>query len=63
MRKTQHGFTRKMVMVSGYHELTDRVAIMANVGWQDWSDFGKQDVTVRSTTSTSFTTDLNYKDT
>lgn len=53
----------QMVLVSGYHELTKKLAIMANVGWQDWSDFGKQDVTVRSTTSTSLTTDLNYKDT
>jgi long-chain fatty acid transport protein len=34
------GLTLKMpqrVLMSGYHELNDRWAIMANLGWQDWS--------------------------
>jgi len=62
--KVDFGITiPQMVMVSGYHELTDRVAIMGNVGWQDWSDFGQQEITVRSSTTTSLTTDLKYKDT
>ncbi|MBN1142583.1 MAG: outer membrane protein transport protein [Deltaproteobacteria bacterium] len=51
------------VMFSIYHEFRDRLAVMANLGWQDWSEFGKVDVTVVSDTLTSFTTDLNYKDT
>lgn len=51
------------VMISGYHELTDGLTIMANFGWQDWSEFGKTNVTVRSTTTTSFTDDRNFKDT
>jgi len=51
------------VMLSGYHQLTDRWALMGNIGWQDWSEFGKQDLTLRSTTSTTFTQDLNYDDT
>ena len=29
------------VMFSAYHQLTDSWAIMGNIGWQDWSDFGK----------------------
>jgi len=33
------------VMVSAYHELTDKWAVMGNVGWQQWSEFGKVDVT------------------
>ena len=49
------------VMVSGYHELTDRLAIMANVGWQDWSEFGKSDIKVRSETTTSFTSDRGFQ--
>ncbi len=62
--KVDFGITiPQMVMVSGYHELTDSVAIMGNVGWQDWSEFGQQEVTVRSSTTTSLTTDLNYQDT
>jgi long-chain fatty acid transport protein len=51
------------VMVSGYHELTNRLAIMANLGWQDWSEFGKTNVTVSSTSKTRLTDDRNFKDT
>jgi len=51
------------VMVSGYHELTDNLAIMANLGWQDWSEFGKTNVTVSSTSTTRLTDDRNFKDT
>jgi long-chain fatty acid transport protein len=53
----------QMVMVSGYHELTDRLAVMANVGWQEWSEFGKSDITISSQTTTSLTQDRNYNDT
>ncbi|MGD9306017.1 MAG: outer membrane protein transport protein [Desulfobacterales bacterium] len=51
------------VMLSGYHQLTDRWALLGNIGWQEWSEFGKQDLTLRSTTSTTFTQDLDYDDT
>jgi len=51
------------LMLSGYHQLNPRWAIMGNIGWQDWSEFGKQDLTLRSTTSTTFTRDLDYDDT
>jgi len=51
------------VMLSGYHQLTDRWAVMGNIGWQEWSKFGKQDLTLRSSTSTTFTQDLDYDDT
>ncbi len=51
------------VMLSGYHQLTERWAVMGNIGWQEWSEFGKQDLTLRSTTSTNFTQDLDYDDT
>jgi long-chain fatty acid transport protein len=51
------------VMLSGYHELNPRWAIMGNIGWQDWSEYGKQDLTLQSTTSTKFTQDLDYDDT
>ena len=33
-------------MVSGYHDLTDSVAIMGNVVWQQWSEFGKPNLEV-----------------
>jgi long-chain fatty acid transport protein len=51
------------VMLSLYQEVTDRLALLANLGWQDWSRFGKVDVSVSSDTNTSLTTDLDYEDT
>jgi long-chain fatty acid transport protein len=44
------------VMFSLYHELNDRLVLLANLGWQDWSEFGKVDVAV-SDTNADFTTD------
>jgi long-chain fatty acid transport protein len=51
------------VMTSAYHEFTDKLAIMGNVGWQNWSSFGNIDVSIDSDTSTSATQDLGYDDT
>jgi len=50
------------VMFSGYHALTDRLAIMGNVGWQENSEFGKTSVSISSITSRSFTADRNFDD-
>ncbi len=50
-------------MASAYHEITDRLAIMGNVGWQNWSSFRNIDVSIVSDTSTSATQDLGYDDT
>jgi long-chain fatty acid transport protein len=51
------------LMLSAYHELNDRWAIMGNLGWQDWSEFGKVGVTMASEDTSSLTIDRNYKDT
>ncbi|HMP74036.1 MAG TPA: outer membrane protein transport protein [Kiritimatiellia bacterium] len=51
------------IMLSAYQELTSRWAIMGNIGWQEWSKFGKQEIGLRSTESRSFTQDLDYDDT
>ena len=51
------------VMVSGYHDLTPEIAIMGNVTWQDWSEFGKPSLEVTSTTSRSVNANLDYDDT
>lgn len=51
------------IMLSGYHDLTDRLALVASAGWQDWSDFGETTATIKSTTSTSLELDRNFKDT
>lgn len=51
------------VIVSGYHELTDAWAVMGDFGWENWSQFGKVDVSVVSSTTNSLTTDIDYNDT
>ena len=51
------------VMASVYHELDERVALMGNIGWQNWKSFGMVDIIVGSDDSTSLTTDLKFKDT
>jgi len=50
------------VMFSVYHDVNERLAIMGNLGWQDWSEFGKVDVSI-SNTSVDLTTDIDYSDT
>jgi long-chain fatty acid transport protein len=52
------------VILSGYHELTDRWAVMGDFGWENWSQFGKVDVGVfGDVNSVSTTTNINYNDT
>ena len=51
------------LMLSGYHELNPKWALLANVGWQNWEQFGKVDVGVDSADPQSLTADLNYQDT
>jgi long-chain fatty acid transport protein len=51
------------VMLSAYHELNPEWAILANVGWQNWDQFGRVEVGVDSATPASLTSDLNYRDT
>ena len=55
----------QQVMVSAYHEFTDRFALMGNVGWQDWSAFGQPDVTIHGggAPRREFTLDQGYDDT
>ncbi|UCD82002.1 MAG: outer membrane protein transport protein, partial [Desulfobacterales bacterium] len=51
------------LMLSAYHELSDRLAIMGNLGWQDWSKFGNVGISVTSEDTSNLTFDRNYKDT
>lgn len=54
----------QQVIVSSYHEFTDRWAMMLDFGWQQWSQFGKVDVAVTSpAVNRNFTTGINYQDT
>jgi len=51
------------VMLSGYHELTPDLALMADLGWQNWSQFGQIGLSIDSTTSTSTSLDAHFQDT
>ena len=51
------------VMLSAYQELNAKWALLANVGWQNWKQFGEPQVGVNSATPTSLTANLNYQDT
>lgn len=53
----------QMLMFSAYHELTSKWALMGNLGWQDWSRFGRAEVSINTDNPTSLTVDSHYKDT
>jgi long-chain fatty acid transport protein len=51
------------VMLSAFHEINDRIAILGSFGWQQWSRFGDVEIGVDSNDPRSLTTNLNFKDT
>jgi long-chain fatty acid transport protein len=51
------------VMFSAYQDLTKQWAVMGNLGWQDWSEFGNPDITASGRINGSTTADLNFNDT
>ena len=53
----------KAVMFSAFHKLTDRMALMGNVGWQEWSSFGESTISLTSTTTHELTLDRDFDDT
>jgi long-chain fatty acid transport protein len=53
----------QQVMLSGYQQLNKRWAVMGNLVWQNWSQFGKPDISVSSTNISNETANLNYDDT
>jgi long-chain fatty acid transport protein len=51
------------VMVSAFHDVTEKLALMANVGWEQWSRFGRLEIGIVDNTTRNLTVDLDYKDT
>jgi long-chain fatty acid transport protein len=51
------------VMVSAFHDVSEKLALMANVGWEQWSRFGRVDIGIVDNTARNLTVDLDYKDT
>jgi long-chain fatty acid transport protein len=59
----------EQLMLSVFHELNDDLSIMADLGWQNWSQFGEIGLSIDTTTATgtdisrSTTADANFQDT
>lgn len=53
----------QQVMLSGFHQLTPKLALLGSLTWQDWSEFGKVDISIDGPTDNSATTNLDYDDT
>jgi long-chain fatty acid transport protein len=57
------------VMLSAYQDLTPKLALMADLGWQNWSQFGQIGVAIDTTTATgtdlsrSTSVNANFQDT
>ena len=51
------------VMFSAYHKVTDQLALLGNIGWQEWSSFGDTAISLSSETTTKLTQDRNFDDT
>ena len=61
-RKLNLGITvPQSVMISVHHQLNDQWALMADAGWQDWSQFGEVQVGLEGGPAT--TADIKTKDT
>jgi len=54
----------QQLMLSGFHQVNDRWAVLGSLGWQQWSKFGYPEIGfVNSGNPNSITADLDYKDT
>ena len=51
------------VVLGGYQDLNSKWAIMGDVGWQNWEQFGKVDIGVDSNNPQSLTANLQYQNT
>ena len=55
--------TPQMVMASFYKAMNGCLAILGNVGWQEWSNFGRVDIALRDVNTNSLKIKTKYKDT
>jgi len=54
----------QQVMGSVFHTVNDRLALLGNIGWQQWSKFGDVEIGIANINNpTSLTTNLDFKDT
>lgn len=53
----------QQLVFSAFRQVSPRLAIMADAGWQDWSEFGNPQVGVNTANPRSVTVELRYQDT
>jgi long-chain fatty acid transport protein len=53
----------QQIMASAYHAFNDKLALMLNFGWQNWSAFGRPSVVISGNPNQRLSLDLNYNDT
>lgn len=51
------------IMFSAYHQLNSQLALLGNIGWQEWSSFGESSISLASQTTRDLTLDRNFDDT
>ena len=51
------------LVLSAYHDFNDKWALMGNLGWQNWKQFGLVGITVAAEDTQSLVVDRQYKDT
>src|SRR5262249_27446784 len=62
--KVNLGMTEpQQMMASALYEITPALALMGNIGWQNWSQFGQTTLGISASTQRSLAVDLNYSDT
>ena len=57
------GLPPREVMLSGFRQFNDDLALMANFGWQDWSQFGEYNVSLASAPPRTLAADAGFDDT
>lgn len=61
---TQLDFTLpRQLMLSALHELNNDLTVMANLGWQNWSEFGQVGLSLGGPNARSLAVDANFEDT
>jgi long-chain fatty acid transport protein len=51
------------LLFSAFHQFNDKIAVMADAGWQNWSAFGNPEIGIDSNNPKSVTANLRYQDT
>ena len=51
------------MMASGLYQLTSALALLGNIGWQNWSQFGQTTLGISAENQKSLAVDLKYSDT